>query len=394
MIYSEKQKEWKDLITREIHGENIETFLEPGYKEEYSKWKEKFKELLPKQSADERVEGFTKHLQDLVSKKTTEVINGMDLSKKRREELLALAKKDQLLLVSKDGGLHFDQILTPQEAEQVDALQHRILSPSFISASNDLSAVVEAQTLIHVVNHLKKLGYNVDRADIKEHQVLVQVTMPKVSGEMESLEYRVDIKQEAGLPLEYKYLSGTKMKRVPETVLPENLGALKEDQSLIVPSQSELEQMLMLKSFKGPSKNGKANMALASFAAIYGARAGGQEARKIRAKQSHENAQKESFKFRTDGALSNVIASKQAMKTQRLEREKKWNTKSVHEKFQEKHDEKTRIKFFERQRGMDAQRIERRQKNRNKFKIGTLIGSVTGAGLMGGIGFLGIWSGQ
>lgn len=398
MLYTDHQREWQELFIREIHGENIERDLEPGYKEEYGAWKEKEKENLPKLSAEDRVEHFTEYLQKSLLQKKQEVIEKLDVDEAKEKELLALAQKDQLLLVSKDNGVHFDEVLTKQEAEKVDSLKYRILSSSFISTSTELETVVEEQTLLHVVSNLKGVGYDVDSAELKDHHVVLQVTLPKAQAEAEHLRYEVAVDQAPLLPLEYQYLSGTEIKRIPETILAEEVGTPEQEPTLILPTETEVRELTLTgagsKGETGDETDVKAQVALASFAGIYGAQSAFQASKEARISEVAEAYEREQFTFKKDAPLLNVMASKRKRQNQQVDEQKRAEDDRVRRTSRDKKYEKDRLRALERQAKEEERRTQSAHRGKNRFRMGAILGSAAGTGLMGGIGFLGIWSGQ
>lgn len=397
MFYIEKHQQWKELIEREMRGESIEGELEPGYKEAYSAFKMENKEKLPKLSSEDRVEHFTKDLQENILTQKKQVIENMAVSEEEKKKLFALAQKDQLLLVSTDEGIHFDQVLTMEQTSKVDPLKLRILSQTLTSTTVDLEKVVEEQTLLHVVNNFKEAGYEIHSAELVDHVVKVEVSKLRKSTNdqeiNERITYDVPVNQDAFLPLEIYDTRKGKETHFAETILAEEVGMLEPDSDFRFINNMEILDVET--SFDSAQKEKEKQAILASFSAMAGAGVARNEGLMNKAEfleaQEYEEKQFARGTGTPRAPMLDVMGAKQQFQAQK-EREAKEKEDQV--KVKKSRDEK-----YEKDRKLalakQAEQMEYQTKNRKKSKSmlrwGSALGATGAAGFTAGLVGLGAW---
>lgn len=397
MLYTDSQNHFLDLQNRALRGEAVETQLDPGYQEYYEAWINEESTILSKLSTEERVEHFTAYLQKALLKKKQAVVEALPVDEDRKKELRALAQKDQLLLVSTDGGEHFEEVLTADEAKQKNPLDFRILSSTLASATNDLGAVVEEQTLLHVVSNLKGVGYHVDHAELKNHKVVVQVTLPKVQADSEPVQYEVDVSGDPLLPLEYACLSGNGAKHFAETALPEELKKMEEKSIFTPPTPQEwltVSAHFAESSANGNSRDKRADLALASLAGTLGVR-GTQDRRKAEQELALEQAwEREKMDQKTRPITLNVIEAKKIRAEQEQEEVKDKRDNAFKREARTQKYEAKRAKSLAFKKKTDEAKSSVPQGGANFTKKMASAALLGGAGFTGFIAGLGVWAGQ
>lgn len=412
MFYLESHQQWKELMDREMRGESIEAQLEPGYKQSYEAWKMEQKELLPKLSASDRVDYFAKVIQKEVLTQKKQIIETMNVSEDEKKRLLALAQKDQLLLVSTDEGAHFDQVLTLEQAQKMDPLKLRILSQTLTSASIDLEKVIEEQTLLHVVAKFTSAGYEVHEAELENHQVKVEVTEPKKTvSEMEvssSTTYRVPIVQNDLLPLEIFGSEEQKEVHFSETVLPEQVGEPTQDSNMGLSPEDAVKTLAVQTAFDSQknTKEAKVKAALATYSAIAGMQIANEQAeldRKTALLQAYESERdpsadkaQEQFEIHTRAnhvPMLDVMGAKQKLQAQKEKENKDEEGQEIRKKSRDEKYEKDRQRSLAKQADQLAYQAESKKTAGNKLKWGAAIGGASAAGFTAGLAGLGIWVG-
>ena len=402
MFYIEKHQQWKELMDREMRGESIEAELEPGYKQAYEAWKMEMESdgKLQKLSAEERTEFFLKDLQENTLTQKKQVIEKMAVSEEEKKKLFALAQKDQLLLVSTDEGVHFDQVLTMEQVSKVDPLKVRILSQTLTSTTVDLEKVVEEQTLLHVVNNFKEAGYEIHDANLVDHVVKVEVSKLRKSTNdqdiNEHITYDVPVNQDAFLPLEIYDTRKGKEAHFAETILAEEVGMLEPDSDFRFANNMEILDVET--SFDSAQKEKQA--ILASFSAIAGAGMS-QNASNSNMVNNAERLEAQEYEQRQFGnsrgsasthvPMLDVMGAKQQFQA---EKERETKDKEDQGKVQKSRDEK-----YEKDRKLalakQAEQMEYQSKNQKKSKSmlrwGTALGATGAAGFTAGLAGLGVW---
>ena len=302
--------------------------LEAPYAQAYAEFAEENKAVLYTWGKEEVTQRFSEHLSKKVEKELLVLIDARPVDEAKKKELITLAKRQQLLLVSTDEGKTFDQFLTLQEARQAQPLNYTIKSPTFRNSTTNLVEVVEEQTLLYVVKNMnenftalngaEKTIWSVKNAVLKNGVVQVEVNRTASNVEAEdanNLKYEVVVDQEATRPFDYKQIDKNgKEKHISETQLFEEYGEAQEDKSLQRPTQEAVTRGLVMQS----SKNNPAAGALLATGLTMLAM---QEAKhhaspEQRAREAAALAQasiEQPLMHREGGAVPNVMAAKAAM---------------------------------------------------------------------------------
>lgn len=239
--------------------------LEPGYAELYSVWAEENKEILYKLSSEEKTQRFAEyirgHVQDHLLRLVDEQVSDAEENKHLKER----ARRGQLLLVSTDGGKHFDRFLTAEKAATVKATDYLLLSPTFRTASTDFKEVFEEQTLLHVVAQFSNQTiwgstWLVNQAWLENGVVHVEVIHYKYG----SYDVNVEVDQDTMAPLNYEFISSEGRVTVPETQLPEKYGEIRPDSSLHIQSP----EAVMMHQVKAEVERGSSTPQLATAATL------------------------------------------------------------------------------------------------------------------------------
>ncbi len=283
---------------------------EPGYAEAYTAWSTENKDVLYKWSPEERTQRFSKYLEEKVEQDLLKLVD--------TPELKSLAKRGQLLLVSTDGGKHFDKFLTPEAAKNAVPTSYQILSPTFRSSTTDLSEVIAEQTLVHTVSTFQ------DQALWGQQVWLVQnayldggiVHLDVVHYRYGAYQVEVDPEQAAGAPLTYTFVNEKGKESVPETQLPEEYGEAKPDATLQPITQEELitKQMAVAHAGNSDASNAAMGAGLAMLAAQEAANHATADQRAKEAAMFAKTSMNQPLSGQAGGVLvPNVTAAKAAM---------------------------------------------------------------------------------
>src|SRR3989338_2521990 len=229
-MFFEPQKQFVAQMERHLRGEPLN--LDPGYAPVYAAWESENKEILYKLSAEERAQSFSDYVQAHVHKELNKLVTTDEYSTKS-SELEELANRGQLLLVSKDGGAHFDSFLTPEEQAKVNTTDYVVLSPTFRSATTNFQELREEQTYLTAITKLREAHYLVLGIDFEKKQI--QVSHPKFGLD----DVPVNLESDVTVPLMADFITGRSTASPSETQLPEAYGEAKKDSSLNVPTLQE-----------------------------------------------------------------------------------------------------------------------------------------------------------
>jgi len=190
-------------------------------------------------SIPEQIESFTQYIGAVVSDRLGELIERMDIKEEEKRTLRRLAKRDQLILASKDGK-HFDQVIKPEDAKKIDPKEYSFLSTSLLSQTKSFTEVLDIQVAKHVIHTLKNSGFEFDSIDgvtLKtDGRIEIELdNNPKIA------QIQVDLRQPVDKALDYVHIAPTgERKHVTETQLPEEHGELKVDPTLEVQTDEEI----------------------------------------------------------------------------------------------------------------------------------------------------------
>lgn len=381
-MFLDSQNQFVGQMDRHMRGEPLQ--LEPGYAELYAAWEQENKEILYKLSAEERTQSFADYVEEYTLSELHRLIDEKEVDLEKNKALKEQANRGQLLLASKDGGKSFDTYLTPEEAEQANPIEIRLLSPTLRSVTNNFEEVREEQTLVHVVSRLRDEHFLVNRAWVENGVVHVDTTHPRHG----QYEVEVDLNQPSTLPLEYEFINAEGKALVPETQLPEAYGEAEMDRSLQpVPEDVQLAVEVETRA-KAPEEDLVRAAALAGSGALLMAAELGRAPQPTPEQRAQEAAtlaktsiEKPLLYRKEDVKAPTVMASKAAMQA-RFARQQKGvegaKKREVEYAMKAREEEKA---VAERKK---AERENRRKKNR-RARRRLAAGSALGAGAAGGL---------
>lgn len=330
--------------------------LESQYKASFQTWESQNRARLHLLSPQEQAESFIKAVQaDFLAKASPLALTREDMT---------LVKQGRVLLASRDGGAHFDTLIRPEDALNIDATSLVLFSPTLRGSTTNLEEVMEEQALMTVVARLESYGFLVQNAWIEGHTVHVDAIHPKGSYQV-----TVPLTQKGSGALAYQFLNRAlqTQKVVMETQLPEAFGELKpENISLALPDEEDFTPLATI-----------------AGSALFGLNQMNQH------QQMQELSAMDSF---SRGGLSNVMESK-ARQTEARARFEQQN-KSM-EKIQA-HYEEAKTKQVEEERQKRKQKLEVQakqareqkqiqQKTKRRRQMAWL-GAGLGAGALTGLG--------
>ncbi len=410
MLLTETLNQWKGLLEREMRGERLN--LEPGYAEAYAEWKKTKEEVLPKLSAEERVQLFSDDLADMAQKKMEQLISKKWMGGEQKQTLKSAAQHGDLCLVSMDDGKHFDKALTLEELQKLDPLQLRFLSPTLQSVTNKPEQLKEEQNLLHVSKNLRANHCLVERGYVENHTVHVDVVHQK----SDASEVEVDLRSPSTI---WNYVftkkDGSK-ENVQETQLPEKFGVIAPDISpdLITPLNS-----IYLMGKKKEANTEQANAAMKAAAASYStvlamdqmqaAQFRNKEAQILALSQNGATSPTQNPDLKRAVAqelvfnkvqnltaaanrfTTNVIESKAAMVAKFAEQQQKMQDQK------QRYAQAVQAQAIAQKQMWDKQQ-EQKKKQKEAFasaqkvrKVAAAVGSAVTGGAIGGFGFVGFW---
>ena len=299
-MFFEPQKQFVAQMERHLRGEPLN--LDPGYATVFGAWESENKEILYKLSAEERAQSFSDYIQAHVHNELNKLVT--------TDEQKELAKRGQLLLVSKDGGAHFDLFLTPEEQAKVNPTDYVVLSPTFRSATTNFQELREEQTYLTAITKLREAHYLVLGIDFEKKQI--QVSHPKFGLD----DVPVNLESDVTVPLMADFITGRSTASPSETQLPEAYGEAKKDSSLNVPT---LQETVILSEKENDEQKNKlekgvvASLAAAAAMQALNANRSAAERAQNDAKNTKENIEKPLLAPVSDRNLPSVMASKNAM---------------------------------------------------------------------------------
>ncbi len=373
------QNQFREEYIKPLKAEKPKA-LPPGYAELYATWAEKNKNILYQLSDEEMTKSFSDFVATETKKQITNLIDKKQVGREAKRHLKQLAIRGQILLASKDGK-NFDQLITPEDIQKGQAKNYTILSPTFRTTTTDLREVLDEQSLLHITTKLRNQQFTIQSAWIdKNHQVHAEI-VPRGG----ITEVVVDLSQDASTPLVYNFIDQDGgVRRVAETQLPEEFSDLPVEPSLETPSKEALIASHLAGGSPEDAAVAATNAALAATAATNAANI----ANKVNAEsaaQAQEATQRQMEAPLLDQSgpqLSNVMASKAAVKT-RMARQKK---KLENERERQAEFEKRRDKDQKEWREKQAAEAKATQARKEKQKKRLLKGGAVGAGLAGLVG--------
>ncbi len=411
MLLTETHNQWKTLLEREMRGEKIE--LESGYSEAFAEWKKSKEEVLPKLSAEERVQLFSDDLGDLVQEKIQALVSKKWTSKEEKTKRLAEARRGDLCLVSTDEGKHFDQVHDLEELQKMNPLELRYLSPTLQSLTNDPEQLKEEQNVLHVSKNLRANHCLVERAYVENHVVHVDIVHPR----MQTSEVQVDLRS-PDANLQYIFIkSDGSNTSIPEAQLPEEFGVL---ESAIRPEDVTPANSIYLMGKSQIQQSSEAETAEAAAIASYStvlALDQMHSAESLRFRQAallsaSQNNTSPSYKTSKMKELlakelvlnkvntlqtaaskfsANVIESKAAMVAKFAEQQQKMQDQKVRYAQAVEAQVEAQKKLWVKRQEQKKKKFELMQKAQTARKVATAVGSAVTGGAIGGFGFLSFW---
>ena len=411
MLLTETHNQWKTLLEREMRGEKIE--LESGYSEAFAEWKKSKEEVLPKLSAEERVQLFSDDLGDLVQEKIQALVSKKWTSKEEKTKRLAEARRGDLCLVSTDEGKHFDQVHDLEELQKMNPLELRYLSPTLQSLTNDPEQLKEEQNVLHVSKNLRANHCLVERAYVENHVVHVDIVHPR----MQTSEVQVDLRS-PDANLQYIFIkSDGSNTSIPEAQLPEEFGVL---ESAIRPEDVTPANSIYLMGKSQIQQSSEAETAEAAAIASYStvlALDQMHSAESLRFRQAallsaSQNNTSPSYKTSKMKELlakelvlnkvntlqtaaskfsANVIESKAAMVAKFAEQQQKMQDQKVRYAQAVEAQVEAQKKLWVKRQEQKKKKFELMQKAQTARKVATAVGSAVTGGAIGVFGFLSFW---
>jgi hypothetical protein len=327
------------MITLPTHQELVSNFkryaqgqgmsLDAQYKASFQAWESQNRARLHLLSPQEQAESFIKAVQvDFLTKASPLALTREDM---------ALVKQGRVLLASRDGGLHFDTLIRPEDLIKVDATSLGLFSATLRGSTTNLEEVLEEQALITVVSRLESYGFLVQNAWIEGHAVHVDAIHPKGSYHVS-----VPLNKKGSEALAYQFLNRLlkTQKVVLETQLPEAFGELVPEKRVIQISQKE-ENLDAFASLAG--------------SALFGLNQMNQH------QQMQEALAMDSF---SRGGLSNVMESK----ARQGEAKARFEQQNQSMKKIQDHYEEAKLKQVEEERQKRKQKLELQAKQNREQK--------------------------
>ncbi len=189
-----------------------------------------------------------------------------------------LAERGRLLVVTQDHGQHFE-LLREDQLKKADATKYELFSPTLTTASTDLNAVLEEQTVLAVITRLEQHQFMVYGAEIQNGKLLIDALHAKGSYKI-----AVDMNQDFAQPIQFEFMNLNtpyKSDHFVETQLPEQFGTINSGTSMerMAAQQNLMERMLQGK--QGAGDNGL-NTALMAAALM------GSAVKKQKSKMAHD----------------------------------------------------------------------------------------------------------
>lgn len=411
MLLTESLNQFKVLLEREMRGEKLN--LEVGYAEAYTEWKKTKEEVLPKLSAEERVQLFSDDLAEVVQKKMEQLISKKWVGGEQKQALKLAAQHGDLCLVSEDDGKNFDKALSLEELQKADPLRFRFLSPTLQSVTNKPEQLKEEQNLLHVSKQLRSNHCLVERGYVENHIVHVDVVHPKT----DTSEVEVDLRSPSVI-WEYVFTKkdGAKEK-VPEAQVPEKFGVIEPEvpTDLITPLNS-IYLVNHAKENQSAQTEAARKAAIASYSTVMALdqiqrndQFRSREAQILALTQNQNLSPKdnpdvkravaqelvfnkvEALKAAANSYTTNVIESKAAMIAKFAEQQQKMQNQK------QRFAQAVQAQAIAQKQMWDQQQAQKK-KQKEVFasaqkvrKVAAAVGSAVTGGAIGGFGFLGFW---
>lgn len=323
-MFLENQNQFRDQM--QMPG----VTLEPAYAQAYSEWSDDNKNVLHTMDAESKVQSFAEHVDADVNTRLLSLIEAQNLDEETKKERKTLAQRGQLLLVSTDEGKTFDKYLTPEEAKTAQASSYTLYSPTFRSTTNNLTEVVQEQTLLNwvkrteeVYSELNKEGgsiWRVEDAKLKDGKVHLEIARTARNPEDEATRFALEIEvdQAPNLPMVYDKLSkeGEVKREVPETQLDTEFGVAQEDPTLQMPDQKTVEISAVIESDDAAKKAIQAQVTagLSTWAALEAIdHASAEQKAALNAEMARAIMERPLAEQMATAPVQNVMAAKAAM---------------------------------------------------------------------------------
>lgn len=375
MLLDSQKQFVEDYLRPLYHGEKVT--MPPGYAELYQEWSMAYGDALNKWSPEERGISFAEYLDDRIHDKITKLIPNENLVDAKNHKL---ADRGRVVLASKDGGKTFDQLLKPEDLQQVDPKDYVFLSSDMRNTTTDLAEIMNEQVLIRVQKNLKDQNFLIENAYIREGIINVEVKNQKG----ESYSVQVDPKQKFDKPLNYIFINARGVAKVVlETQLPEAFGSIETD--FVNFSAMDLDRKKMLLGAAGAGLVGviPPHAQPRTYTGETTVNIPG------RSVVPNTNSRIElPSKVDVGGTMNNIIEAKAKLEQ---DKKKEEEDKKIAEERREKYDEDLRKKRLETEQAKAEQNVEQKR-TRNKsnitraFLAGAGMGGAVATGLGAGIG--------
>lgn len=370
--------------------------LEAPYAQAYADFALENQAVLYTWGKEDLTQRFTDYLAKKVEKELLVLIDASPSDEAKKKELLSLAKRQQLLLVSTDEGKTFNQLLTLEEAKAADPLKVQVFSPTLRSTTLDLAEVIGEQTLLHTVstinenfttiNGAEKAIWSVKNASVEKGVVHVEVSRtarnPEEEGNLD-LVYEVEVDQDPNKPLDYKQIDNDgKEKHVSETQLFDEYGEAKADKSLQGTSQETLTQAVAMQGAgNNPIKDALLSTSLTMLAMQEAASHASPEQRAREAAAFAQSSMEQPLMQMEGGRVPNVMAAKAAMAARFARQTQALQQAQQHEAERAARNKKIQEVIYKQEANIQKTKKARwsaDQKNLAK-------GAGVGAGMIGGL---------
>lgn len=392
-MFLESQNQFRRLLEQEPADTKpgVGLNLDPGYAELYFTWAEENREILYKLSSEEKTQRFAEYVRTAVQDRLLTLVSEQVSDPEENKRLKEQARRGQLLLVSTDGGKHFNRFLTAEKAATVKATDYLLLSPTFRTATTDFKEVFEEQTLLHVVAQFSNQTiwgntWLVNQAWLENGAVHVEVTHYKYG----SYNVNVEADQDTMAPLNYEFISSEGRVTVPETQLPEKYGEIRPDPSLHIQSP-EAVMLHQVKAEIESSNNGPqlvTDATLSAWAALEAMnRKPSDEERAAEAAALDQARAREQMEhpLLLGRKLGNVSAAKAAVRARFARQEQSSEeAKKYREAFMKDYEKRQAAAKKQKKDSFEAQKARSRANSR-RFKKAIALGTGAVAGALTGL---------
>ncbi|MEK7145963.1 MAG: hypothetical protein AAB802_02145 [Patescibacteria group bacterium] len=226
MILDSQNQFREDYIASLPHASSAEELqkivrdsgMPEAYKTKFNTWIATYGDTVIRLSSEERSQSFTDFLEESLKRDLNERLVG---DSEEMNQMRQMASRGQVLLASRDQGKTFDTLVTPENVSTFDPLQLELMTPTLRNTTNDLSEVLDEQTLLHVKKNLSDQHFLVQSARVQDHKIVLELQSSK------GVPYHVEVDSRANLekPLVYQFKNDQgESREVLETQLPEAYG--------------------------------------------------------------------------------------------------------------------------------------------------------------------------